>query len=73
MKMIEGELLLPVKTDATVVQDAAVEQATLDEFMRRDPAALATSDRMDMTELLRRARSRYIKAEAQKKSKKETK
>ncbi len=71
MKMIEGELLLPVKTDANAVMDAAVEQATLDEFMRRDPAALAESDRMDMVELLRHARARYIKAEAQKQAKKE--
>ncbi len=62
-----------MKTDAIKVMDAAVEQATLDEFMRRDPAGLNVEERGDMIELLRRARARYIKAEAQKKSKKEEK
>ncbi len=53
---------------AEEVQEAAIKQATLDEFMRRDPAALSESDRVEMVELLRRSRSRFIKAEAERKN-----
>ncbi len=58
------------KPNAVEVQDLAVEAATLDEFMRRDPAALSGEERKSMVELLRRARPRYIKAEADRKAKK---
>ncbi len=61
------------KPNAVEVQDLAVEQATLDEFMRRDPVELPEEQRRDMVELLRRARPRYIKAEVDRKAKKEEK
>ncbi len=59
--------------NALEVQALAAEQATLDEFMRRDPAGLTTEDRMEGVELLRRARPRFIKAEANRKAKKKEK
>ena len=58
---------------AEEVQEAEIEQATLDEFMRRDPAALASAEREEGVELLRRQRSRFIKAEADRKQKKKEK
>ncbi len=61
------------KPNAVEVQDLAVEQTTLDEFMRRDPAQVSEEERSDMAELLRRARPRYIKAEVDRKAKKEEK
>lgn len=59
------------KPDAFAVMNAAIEKTTLDEFMRRDPAALDAGDMTDMVELLQRARARSIKLEIEKKSKKE--
>ena len=61
------------KPNALEVQALAAEQATLDEFMRRDPAAHTPESRTDMVELLRRARPRFIKAEADRKAKKREK
>ena len=58
------------KQDAIAVQDAAVAAPTLDEFMRRDPASMDKQNRRDMVELLRQARPVYIKAEAERKSRK---
>ncbi len=61
------------KPDALAVQALAAEQATLDEFMRRDPAQLTVEERTSMVELLRRARPRFIKAEVDRKAKKQEK
>ncbi len=61
------------KPNALEVQALAAEQATLDEFMRRDPATLSSEDRKGGVELLRRARPRFIKAEVDRKAKKREK
>ncbi len=61
------------KPNALEVQALAAEQATLDEFMRRDPATLTLEDRKAGVELLRRVRPRFIKAEADRKAKKREK
>ncbi len=58
---------------AEEVQAAAVEQATLDEFMRRDPALLSAAEKEEQVVLLRHARSRFIKAEAERKNRKKEK
>ncbi len=58
---------------AEEVQAAAIEKATLDEFMRRDPAFLTKADKEEKMKLLRLARSRFIKAEADRKNAKKEK
>ncbi len=58
---------------AEEVQAAAIEQATLDEFMRRDPALLTEVEKAEMIVLQRHARSRFIKAEAERKNRKKEK
>ncbi len=58
---------------AQEVQDAAIEEATLDEFMRRDPAGMGHEENVEMTRLLRSARARYIKGEAERKQRKKEK
>ena len=61
------------KPNALEVQALAAEQETLDEFMRRDPAAMTLENRTDHVRLLRRARPRFIKAGADRKEKKQEK
>lgn len=56
-----------VEHAAPALLDAACEEPTLDEFMRRDPALLDPPARERMAELLRQDRARYIKAQAEKK------
>ncbi len=58
---------------AEEVQETAIEQATLDEFMRRDPALLTKAEKEEQVVLLRHARSRFIKAEAERKNRKKEK
>lgn len=55
--------------DAPALLTAVTEHPTLDELMRRDPATLTDSERERKVELLRLDRARYIKAEAERKSK----
>ncbi len=53
--------------NAPALLDAAALEPTLDELMRRDPAALTAPARERLAELLRQDRARYIKAEAERK------
>ncbi len=52
---------------APVLLDEAGEHPTLDELMRRDPAALSESDRECLAERLRQDRAVFIKSEAERK------
>ncbi len=52
---------------AQVLLDEAGEHPTLNELMRRDPAALDESDRERLAELLRQDRAVFIKSEAERK------
>ena len=54
-------------TDANELLDAAAAAPTLDEMMRRDPAALSKANRVRLVELQRQERATYIKAEAERK------
>ncbi len=53
--------------NAPALLDAAALEPTLDELMRRDPAALTAPARERLAELLRQDRARCIKAEAERK------
>lgn len=55
---------------ATELLDAAVAEPTLDEMMRRDPAAVTVPERARSVELLRQDRARCIKAEAERQARK---
>ena len=49
----------------------AADERTLDEFMRRDPASISYEQRLDMIEVHRRERARFIKTERKREAKKE--
>lgn len=57
-------------TPAPELLDAAVAEPTLDEMMRRDPAAVTVPERARAVELLRQDRARWIKAEAERAARK---
>ncbi len=60
-------------TKAPELLDAAVEEPTLDEMMRRDPATLTTAERARGVALLRQDRAVFIKAEAERAARKSAK
>ncbi len=54
-------------TSAPVLMNEAGSAPTLDELMRRDPAALGEDGRERLAELLRQDRAVFIKSEAERK------
>lgn len=63
--------MAPTTKKGMELLDEAAQEPTLDDFMRRDPAAITPSERADLIQVLRKDRAAFIKAEGKKQSKKE--